>query len=1689
LVALRTRLGLTQARLAQATGVHQSEISRIERGVGNPTQGTLDRLGKALGASMTIASPTAEPRHTPGSRQPSRSIASPYATGGGGVHFERLTGAFYLGALLVNRAPPPLWESSSIVELRFQQAADGADLDDLVIVAEASDNVARTVEVAVRHRPTFGASDAKFVALVAGCLRSLRDHAAEYEVDARRLCIVVSEGTPNSPALRELTKVARSQLSSEAFAAAVKNKTNRHLVNLHGRLSDVANAARQTAGLALGADDGELWLLLRAMYVVALDLEGGDARDISRLVDDLMVSVADGDRAVAVGLLERLVNVAAEWASRGARVDEDVLRRDLAARFPLQRSIRHPAAWSQLERLTERAQASTSDQLQGRLHLERESVQQMLTTALRGETPVLVHGEPGTGKSAACRMAARAAAGELVVLAVHDLPPTLMEFEHLLGCGLPKVLAGAARGGRPVLVLDGAEAVLESRDSLVRDLLSAIPAGPTGWQVCIVSRTEGSRRLVDLTRAVWPDSSPTITVVPGLDDGELSRVAEEFPRLRYLLEQPRARWLMRRPFYVDLALRDGMDDLLSRTHICEADVMAAVWRETVRLGERMGTPKGSPDGRHDVMATLARARLAGQPVSEIRHGEPAAVTGLRVDGLVSGASLGRRPGPADFAHDVVRDFAVAELLLASNELVAPLLDAGTPRWSLRASRLACQDRLVTVGDADLAASFMAIQRAFEAVADQSGDRWLDVPWEALVTTADPQRALGLLRDDLMADSAAGVARILSILESRFSTDGLVAETAVWESVVGAILEKHDDLPEAVLIALDEAITDLLHSVAAADLSVDREQPERARIARLAPAFVERVRGYLLERAPGRRNHVVLRGLALLGGALDDDVASALRRAGADEPAELETVVNDIVVARRIVDQRPDLLLDLASLYYIDDRPSPGWERSPLDDGVRDHRTGHMGFPFANWYYGPFFLLLRTKPLDAIAFINRLLDHAARARIGALGELSSADADAQEGGVALKLLDSDETTYGGDGHVYRWYRGTAVGPYPCVSALLALEVFVDQLIENGLPLRQIRRLLLPGAHNLAMLGLWVGVLVRHIEKVGDELDVFLATPAIWALEAERVTAELSGFKAHVPESLSGEDRRGWTLSDVAAYLVVQSPPERAGDLRRIRDTLLASPRDPIILANWASKLDPGSYSLEPAEQGLLVIHKPPEEVTVELERRAQPRNLFMDMWRLQHSYGRPSSQESPPTNEQLMADVAVAREAAELLRTEPNDTVCDAIAATAAAALRSHFEGGVALADDVMAWVAEILVEFGLLAPYRANEFDVPNAQWEVGWDRSAARAVPLLMRHGVDVPGLDTAMVHLGRTPLYETQRALGGALLCIWEAPCSGADMQLCLHRRAFAALEEMVAALGRGPWSNELQRRPHRRLADPLAESLRSCPVDQVAPNMGYAALALDICATSSCCVTVEAGTLLDALIDLHARVWVYQVSGRDRSDTLHAEPVHQVAADRVLRGDDKLMERLLATYEGHASVLAAWLVALATAAVTREQQERLRDLWPPLMERLIPTLKGADDHSQYRAREDLTEALIAVPYPGISVATWVRATDIDTQVGSLIDNGKSGTELANQLVRFLGVQTAGDQMTYGLNWLLSLVSGHEGYFASFTRIPEWLRHLRDDHADSFDLNARRKWHRLVDALAGAGDKGAIRLQQQEE
>ena len=55
LLSARAKANMSQAELAKATGIDQADISKIERGIANPSVATLKRLAVGLGANLTVS--------------------------------------------------------------------------------------------------------------------------------------------------------------------------------------------------------------------------------------------------------------------------------------------------------------------------------------------------------------------------------------------------------------------------------------------------------------------------------------------------------------------------------------------------------------------------------------------------------------------------------------------------------------------------------------------------------------------------------------------------------------------------------------------------------------------------------------------------------------------------------------------------------------------------------------------------------------------------------------------------------------------------------------------------------------------------------------------------------------------------------------------------------------------------------------------------------------------------------------------------------------------------------------------------------------------------------------------------------------------------------------------------------------------------------------------------------------------------------------------------------------------------------------------------------------------------------------------------------------------------------------------------------------------------------------------------
>ena len=255
-------------------------------------------------------------------------------------------------------------------------------------------------------------------------------------------------------------------------------------------------------------------------------------------------------------------------------------------------------------------------------------------------------------------------------------------------------------------------------------------------------------------------------------------------------------------------------------------------------------------------------------------------------------------------------------------------------------------------------------------------------------------------------------------------------------------------------------------------------------------------------------------------------------------------------------------------------------------------------------------------------------------------------------------------YVGDTHVWCWYRGTGVGPYPCLSALQALERVLDQLIETGIPIGRLVPILLDGCHNLAMIGLVVGLLVRHLENADHLLAPYLAEPLIWHQEFGRVVSESGGFAAD-SDGLVAPDRRKWSLREAAMFMVVRADGERASELRALGEQLVTNARHQIesmrddeqveaavgtidqqlaTVHVWASCLDRDKYEAHDTPGGLYVQAKPPDAVVRALQHSNENLERGREAARLFVRYEIEVKEKGADTiqPDELAADLATAR---------------------------------------------------------------------------------------------------------------------------------------------------------------------------------------------------------------------------------------------------------------------------------------------------------------------------------------------------------------------------------------------------------------------------------------------------------------
>ena len=1696
---------------------------------------------------------------------------SPYATGGGGVTFERKVAVQYLAHMLVGDGATELGDGRRIVSVAFQQAS-AHPADDLVLSAARSDESqpSLVLAIAVRRSLNVVMSDESTRKLFRGFVRILLKPPRSGP--EHRLALVVAGPQQHAEQLAKLADLAAAQMDAPGFFQLVHSPM-RFEAGIRGRLDQVEGLlVRSLEDLDVADIDAEyrqklVWQLLARLEVCMPRLESPDETDWSTVANTLIPVARGSDLVGALRLRERLAALANEYSPKSARVDLTMLRRDAHALIDVTRH-QNERGWRILNGLHRGALASVRSKVTSRdgvrqVQLDRsEAVAELLKTTTDA-VALVVSGQSGVGKSALALLGlsdvGRAEPDRLQVqcMNLRHIPKLPVEFEATLGSSLPSLLGELSAPGR-LLVVDGADAAVEGWKVAFRHLIDA--ASDANVQVVAVTSVDSVEVVRDILAERYRSGVAEYSVAP-LTDAEIAEVVKTFTELSSLNANPQARTLLRRLVVIDLLVRGRV----SGTPLTDADAMMEVWSGLVR---RPTAPdRGSPDSRELALLSLADLDLTGgQRPPVVSQIDPAALVGLRRDGLLQTSPHDPFMIGPEFAHDEVRRYAVARLLLADRSPGSKLLGAGAPRWSLSAARLACQ-ALLTEPDkptAPLRGRFATLQGSFdELVRADHGARWGDVPSEALVTLADPSAVLRDAWPALRADKDEGLRRIVRVIDQRHRDDRGVVDIIVVEPIITRLLRdstpwRHGNYAKDLLRSwlrahviantpagnpLRVRLRDrLCEACAVADRRFIEEQAAlAAKRAARTPEEVERERRFEekyawlseVDRRRGRTrlgipheitDEIVLELLGLLGPDLGQQGEAILRRVAQYAPSWLAPAVDDFFASRAVAAFGRGLLAELTEAYYVDDEADGS---DSLCDGVRGHQRRSFSDPLAAWHLGPFMSLLQVDFRRGVKVLNRLLNHAAVIRAVGLARAIQSDQPAEDESVRAYETELEVTgerkLYVGDQHVWLWYRGTGVGPYPCLSALRALERVCDQLVDSGVSLSGLVRVLLNGCENLAMVGLVVGLLVRHLEDADQLLDPFLAEPLVWRHEFARVANENSGFAAD-SEGLVAPERRNWSLNEVAMFLVLRADDERVAALRGVGTTLIANARRQIRaipeeetedaedngnsieqllmpVRAWASRLDRDRYRARQTPDGVSIEATPPDDVVqalaeanADIVRTQQAMRLG-----LRYHVEPAKGNKSAIPLEQLTADLTSAR---ELLEKPPSLSVydpLDAAALVAAAALEAHSVNACDLPHDALSFAARTVVQIGEGA-VGPRPYEYEGTLFDQGADRSAARALPLLLRPGsgavravigkgrqqTTIDRVLAVGLNLAQAVANEVRLYLARGLDRVWETPC--AHDGRCHHEMGLSLASGTLRDCVLGPWNRDTGQRTVVGLEEPLTESLADADDDSILTfRLDAAIRALAPAVMANVCVSPQAHALLSVLLTAQRRSLL-------RKEQYHADDrgSHSLVSARALltlaeNGDHGGICQHIDDYANNPALLGTMLRALSAAAEeTPSRATTARRVWPNVVRHVLklnesrPTLFPGGHFSDLALASLMPNAAPAWHYLYREVQSdpikWWSPRSLRSEVEDWVVLAAGIATCVDQLIGFLGVLPPDEEVRTGLPWLQALILRNPDRIAAGSfMIATW---LIENRAAAADASLLPRWQEIVDALVVAGD-----------
>lgn len=1072
--------------------------------------------------------------------------ASPELTGGAGFTFEDGVTAVYAVALLAETTAPGL-PARVVKSLSVQQAALGHPLDDVIVEGVGADGDSARLSLQVKR---------KLVVSQAESNKDFRDtikqaHATlsgpEFQLGKDRVGAVTGEIADSSKRdFETLCEWARSDSDTTSFLAKI------HADGVAGGKERQFEDVRAILEDRVPADklDADTHALLSHFVLIRMEMLHEGSTDEAQAVTNLSHVLCPEEAHRADDLWRRLLALVRVAEGHAASFDRKTLVSRLNGAFAFSGSPFLKADISKITNESKLAAAEIVDKIAG-INIPRDKYVLEASEALSRSAFVQIGGLPGAGKSVVLRAHVERALSKGAVFFIKADRLSGATWGHyatnigLSGSPLEDLLVEISATGTSTLYIDGLDRVEVKNQGVLLDIFNTILDSPllSGWSVLTTVRDTGLEPIRTwLPRGLFEEGARLIDI-EAFDDQEAEILAAERPDLRPLLfGSMSVRSVARRPFFAGILAKRSSSE--KQVPDSELELATAWW-----AGGGYGASTARAGYRCNALVQLAQAGAThlGRRIPMLGI-DPQALAELEEDGIIRQVRAGHT---VCFVHDIYFEWAFLQLLVSKAELwVDAIRNVGEPPVLGRVVELLSQAELKE--GSDWTAHLLALEASSE-IRTQWLRAWMLGPF-GLPTFSEYESQYS---EVMLADNAKRVTRLavwfqaektkanpsalnedifpdLDLATRLVYADALAhpSDISVWGRFCDWLLKHVEDLPVTarpeILDVFELWLTALMKLPNRVSLSILNlihrwlvDIDERTNTGRFPRDYGEwgPLKSRALEQLEARLREMLL----VAGLTYPDPVKGYLSHLQRQEklPKDIfeQVLRHSSALSKACAGQLVDFVIHnmLTPLpEQVESRTSQGlygsdfghhsWEELSIDDAF-------IFFPSAPTRE-PFHSLFEVAPDEARRLVNQVTNHA----IESWKQLHVYSRVNRGTPIPLTLIFPwGEQTFWGTAKEYAWVRYSGQ-PYVVGSALMALESWAFDQLDEGRPADDVVRDVLQGNKSAGVLGVACAVMLEA--RCFSETTLPLYTSQrIWAWDLQRYVSDqthsggLMGFQSH------------------------------------------------------------------------------------------------------------------------------------------------------------------------------------------------------------------------------------------------------------------------------------------------------------------------------------------------------------------------------------------------------------------------------------------------------------------------------------------------------------------------------------------------------------------------------------------------